>query len=131
MSTIAADTGRPNDEAPLEYAGFDDPAFLDANTETGPDGERRVTLAIDGIHCAACIWLLERLPRIVPGVIEARVHWRRNTLAVVPHQGGGDRDRLAAQIELAQRIVREKPDDALLALRRMLGERRKDAEMAR
>src|SRR5690606_6886067 len=38
---------------------------------------------------------------------------------------GSDRERLAAQIELAQRIVREKPDDALLALRRMLGDRRK------
>lgn len=33
-----------------------------------------------------------------------------------------DRERLTAQIELAQRIVREKPDDALLALRRMLSE---------
>jgi flagellar M-ring protein FliF len=55
---------------------------------------------------------------------------RNGTLAVIG-QDGPDRDRLAAQIELAQRIVREKPDDALLALRRMLGERRKDAEMAR
>ena len=44
--------------------------------------------------------------------------------------GGSDRDRLAAQIELAQRIVREKPDDALLALRRMLGDRRKQQELA-
>src|SRR5690606_17590257 len=43
---------------------------------------------------------------------------------------GSDRDRLAAQIELAQRIVREKPDDALLALRRMLGDRRKQQELA-
>jgi flagellar M-ring protein FliF len=56
---------------------------------------------------------------------------RNNTLAVMPYEGGGDRERLAAQLELAQRIVREKPDDALLALRRMLGDRRKDAEMAR
>jgi flagellar M-ring protein FliF len=31
-----------------------------------------------------------------------------------------DRERLSAQIELAQRIVREQPDDALQALRRML-----------
>lgn len=31
-----------------------------------------------------------------------------------------DRDQLSAQIELAQRIVREQPDDALRALRRML-----------
>jgi flagellar M-ring protein FliF len=56
---------------------------------------------------------------------------RNNTLAMVPYEGGGDRDRLAAQIELAQRIVREKPDDALLALRRMLGDRRKETEAAR
>jgi flagellar M-ring protein FliF len=32
-----------------------------------------------------------------------------------------DREQLSAQIELAQRIVREQPDDALRALRRMLG----------
>ncbi|MCP5395370.1 MAG: flagellar M-ring protein FliF [Sphingomonadaceae bacterium] len=33
-----------------------------------------------------------------------------------------DRDQLAAQVELAQRIVREKPDDALIALRQMLAD---------
>src|SRR5690606_13078956 len=49
---------------------------------------------------------------------------------MTPADPGIDRDRLAAQIELAQRIVREKPDDALLALRRMLGDRRKEQELA-
>ena len=33
-----------------------------------------------------------------------------------------DRDQLNAQIELAQRIVREQPEDALQALRRMIGD---------
>ncbi|AKH44166.1 flagellar M-ring protein FliF [Altererythrobacter atlanticus] len=46
-----------------------------------------------------------------------------------PPQGGGN-EQLTSQIELAQRIVREKPDDALEALRRMLGEPDK-AETAR
>lgn len=48
--------------------------------------------------------------------------------AMTVHQGdaGPDRGLLAAQIELAQRIVREQPDDALLALRRMLGDRRRE-----
>lgn len=50
---------------------------------------------------------------------------------VTPADAGPDRDRLTAQIELARRIVREKPDDALLALRRMLGESRGDRGMAR
>jgi len=44
---------------------------------------------------------------------------------------GPDRSQLAAQIELAQRIVREQPDDALLALRRMLGDRRREHEATR
>jgi flagellar M-ring protein FliF len=42
-----------------------------------------------------------------------------------------DRERLSAQIELAQRIVREQPDDALQALRRMLGEPRGSEGAAR
>ena len=42
-----------------------------------------------------------------------------------------NRERLAAQIELAQRIVREQPDDALQALRRMLGEARGSEGAAR
>ena len=39
-----------------------------------------------------------------------------------------ERERLSAQIELAQRIVREQPGDALLALRRMLDEPADPAE---
>ena len=35
---------------------------------------------------------------------------------------GFDREDLDAQIQLAQRIAREQPDDAVLALRRMLAE---------
>ena len=35
---------------------------------------------------------------------------------------GFDREDLDAQIQLAQRIAREQPDDAVQALRRMLAE---------
>ncbi|WP_374408681.1 flagellar basal-body MS-ring/collar protein FliF [Pelagerythrobacter sp.] len=45
-------------------------------------------------------------------------------LAAQPMAAEPDREQLSAQIELAQRIVREQPDDALEALRRMLGENR-------
>ncbi|RLS96291.1 MAG: heavy metal translocating P-type ATPase [Planctomycetota bacterium] len=31
-------------------------------------------LRIDGLHCGACIWLLESLPRIVPGLVASRVN---------------------------------------------------------
>lgn len=45
---------------------------------------------------------------------------RRALVPVQQAQVPLDRDQLSAQIELAQRIVREQPDDALRALRRML-----------
>lgn len=67
---------------PLRYADFDRDDFLEAHSTLGPDGERSATLGIDGMHCAACVWLLERVPRVVPGVSEARVNWRRATLTV-------------------------------------------------
>lgn len=31
---------------------------------------------LEGVHCAACTWLVEKLPRLVPGVIEARLNLR-------------------------------------------------------
>lgn len=34
-----------------------------------------VVLRLSGLHCAACVWLLERLPRALPGVLHARVDY--------------------------------------------------------
>lgn len=73
---------RPVDAPPLRYAEFDRADFLQAHTLAAPGGELIATLGIDGMHCATCVWLLERLPQIVPGVVEARVDWRRATLTV-------------------------------------------------
>ncbi|MEO0061641.1 MAG: Flagellar M-ring protein [Pseudomonadota bacterium] len=50
-----------------------------------------------------------------PAQIAARIAGR-----TAPAEPG--REQLTQQIELAQRIVREQPDDALLALRRMIGD---------
>ena len=48
-----------------------------------------------------------------------------------PAEPASSREKLAGQIELAQRIVREQPDDALAALRRMLQDEPAKAEPAR
>ncbi len=77
-----ADETRAVDGTPLRYAEFDRDAFLEAHSVLRPDGDRVATLGIDGMHCAACVWLLERLPQVVPGVCEARVNWRRAVLTV-------------------------------------------------
>ena len=64
------------------YAGFDDQAFQDLYCTKLEDGTVRTELLLEGLHCAACVWLIERLPRIVPGVIEARLDMRRACVAV-------------------------------------------------
>jgi Cu2+-exporting ATPase len=67
---------RPADEpSALEarYAHLDDPAVAAAHGLR--PGE--ATLALAGLHCAACVWVLERLPRLCPGVASARVDYGR------------------------------------------------------
>jgi Cu2+-exporting ATPase len=62
----AATTGGRFDE-------FADPTFT--RLYCRPCGEQvmSVDLALEGVHCAACVWLIEKLPRVAPGVIEARL----------------------------------------------------------
>lgn len=69
-------------EGRTDYAAYDDPAFADAFSETHIDGTTTATLSVDGLHCAACVWLIERLQRVVPAVISAQVHYGRATVDI-------------------------------------------------
>lgn len=59
-----------------EYAEFDDPAFLDSFSSQR-NGERSAELLLEGVHCAACVWLVEKLPALVPGVTSCRLDYAR------------------------------------------------------
>lgn len=69
-------------------AELDTQPFLDKHTRLLPDGTRQVTLFLDGVHCAACVWLVERLPFEKPGITSARLDLSRAqlTLAFDPAQ---------------------------------------------
>jgi len=54
-------------------AEMDTPRFLAEETTAVEGGDRRVTLFVDGVHCAACVWLAERLPAELDGVHAARL----------------------------------------------------------
>lgn len=43
-------------------------------TQSGNGQEREIHLLVEGIHCAACVWLIERTLNRLPGVISARVN---------------------------------------------------------
>lgn len=63
------------------YLELDEPAFL-AQHAPLVGNLRAIELVLEGVHCSACVWLLEKLPRVLPGVLEARLDLRRAILRV-------------------------------------------------
>lgn len=64
------------------YEEFDDPTFHRLYVRDDGAGVRSVDLVLEGITCIACVWLIERLARVAPGVIDARLDLRRATVHV-------------------------------------------------
>ena len=68
---------------PLVLSEFDTDAFLEEHTTCRDDGTREVELFLDGVHCAACVWLVERLPQEREGVLDATLDLPRARLSLV------------------------------------------------
>jgi len=64
------------------YDEFDDERFAQTWVRDRDDGTKETELLVEGMHCAACVWLIERLPRVAPGVIEARANIRSRTVSL-------------------------------------------------
>ena len=64
------------------YEDFDDPTFRRLYTTDSESGLSRTELILEGVHCAACVWLVERLPAIEPSVVESRLDLTRATVAI-------------------------------------------------
>ena len=65
------------------YAELDDPAFLAEYTRAAGPGLSEVELYLESLHCPACVWLVEKLRRVAPGVVRASVDLVRSTVRVV------------------------------------------------
>ncbi len=65
-----------------KYTELDDPLFRDLYYVPRDDGTQAVELYLEGVHCAACVWLVEKLPAVAAGVIEARLDMQRSLLRV-------------------------------------------------
>lgn len=65
------------------YEEFDDPAFAELYCRPTQGGLVTVELYLEGVHCAACVWLVEKVPLVVPGVAECRLDVGRSLATVV------------------------------------------------
>lgn len=69
------------------YDEFDHLAFQAPYVTTTPEGLSRVELLLEGVHCASCVWLVERVPLLLPGVARAELHVGRSLAAIEWDQG--------------------------------------------
>jgi P-type Cu2+ transporter len=53
---------------------------------------------LEGIHCAACVWLLEKMPKLVPGVLSAQVSLARSTVELMWDPAKVSLSRIAVEI---------------------------------
>jgi Cu+-exporting ATPase len=67
---------------PSRFAVLDDPAVAARLMAPGAGPMVRATFSIPGIHCASCVWLLERLWRLDPGIAAAEVDLLRRSVRV-------------------------------------------------
>lgn len=73
--------GQP--DAGERFQFLDDPIVRDRLVEFADDRIARVTFHLPAIHCIACVWLLENLFRLKPGIGPSTVNFPRRECTVV------------------------------------------------
>ncbi|UCH75253.1 MAG: cadmium-translocating P-type ATPase [Rhodospirillales bacterium] len=63
-----------------------------------PDGRVALTLAVDGLHCAACVWLIESVLAREPGLESARVNMTTRRLRIVWQPENADPDHAVQRV---------------------------------
>ena len=81
--TAAADRPLPELEARDEWSHWDEAAAQAGLVRATDDGSQEVSLLLEGIHCGACIWLIESWLTRQPGVAQASVNFATRRARVV------------------------------------------------
>lgn len=65
-----------------KWAFLDDPAVQEKLLDFADQTRAAVTLHLPAIHCVACVWLLENLFKLHPGIGKSRVNFARREAAI-------------------------------------------------
>ncbi|MDZ4830639.1 MAG: heavy metal translocating P-type ATPase [Phycisphaerae bacterium] len=81
------DDRRPANVTQRRFAHLERPEFVAKHVRIASDGRLSTELCVDGLHCGACVWLLEALPRLVEGLLSVRVDIGRAVALIEWEQG--------------------------------------------
>jgi len=68
--------------AAAKWAFLDDPVVAEKILDYADHAQAKVTLHLPAIHCVACVWLLENLFKLHPGVGHSQVNFSRREAAI-------------------------------------------------
>ena len=82
---VESQNGRlePARVAGRSFTDFDDETFQAQFVRPTDRGTQWAELYLEGVHCAACVWLVEKLPQALPGVGSARLNLATSVARVV------------------------------------------------
>ena len=80
---VGNSTLAPPVESDDNAENFDLESFQQRYIKRTPDGFSKVDLVIEGIHCAACVWLNEKILDDTDGVLEASINFTNNKAKIV------------------------------------------------
>jgi len=66
-----------------EWSHWDEPAEQAGVVRAGEDDTREISLLLEGIHCGACVWLIESFLARQPGIVSATVNYATRRAGVV------------------------------------------------
>ena len=83
-----------------KFEEFDHAAFEALYVRTRSDGLRTAELYLEGVHCASCVWLVERVPLAIPGCAEATLDVTRSLAQVAWDPGRTTLSAIARFVDL-------------------------------
>ncbi len=99
--TELADRPAEGSDRADEFTPWDDVATHAGFVRDLPDGKREVSLLLEGIHCGACVWLIERWLAQRPGVAAVDVNFATRRARVAFHPA---RERLSGVLRAVAEV---------------------------
>lgn len=94
----ASDGNRGTEVTLDEMSEFDSAWYAQQHIRPVAANGLKTKIYLEGIHCAACVWLLEKMPKLVPGVLSAQVSLARSTVELVWEPSKVSLSRIAVEI---------------------------------
>ncbi len=72
----------PATQSISDFDYLDDERFAALHTKSSSRGFVEVHLYLEGVHCPACVWLVERIPHILTGVYVSRLNFIKKLVSL-------------------------------------------------